>query len=102
METEKQHLCNLLQPCCLEKISKSVLIEIVAFAINVLFLSLILEFISMIVYTILLYFFPGTKNQEETISVENKVVSSSISTKPSKTSGLFTKSLETPVYNFNF
>jgi hypothetical protein len=102
METEKQHLCNLLQPCCLEKISKSVLVEIVAFVINVLFFSLILEFISMIIYSILLYFFPSTKNQEETISAENKNVLSSISSKPSKTSELFAKSLETPVYNFNF
>jgi hypothetical protein len=102
METEKEHLCNLLQPCCLEKISKSVLVEIVTFVINVLFFSLILEFISMIIYSILIYFFPSTKNQEETTFVENKVVSSSTVSKPSKTSGLFAKSLETPVYNFNF
>lgn len=98
METEKQHLCNLLQPCCLEKISKSVLVEIVAFVINVLFFSLILEFISMIVYSILIYFFPSSKNQE-TAPTEDRTSKQVTS---SKTSELFTKSLETPVYNFNF
>ena len=100
---EKQHLCNLLQPCCLEKISKSVLVEIVAFVINVLFFSLILEFISMIVYSILVYFFPGSKNEEECVTKEFKQgYENNKPIKVSKTSELFAKSLETPVYDFNF
>ena len=102
MESTKQHLCDLLQPCCLEKISKSVLVEIVAFIINVLFFSLILEFISMIVYSILLYFYPTIKSEECTTKEFKQGYENNKPVKVSKTSELFVKSLETPVYNFNF
>jgi hypothetical protein len=102
MESSKQHLCELLQPCCLEKISKSVLIEIVAFVINVLFFSLILEFISMIVYSILLYFYPPIKSEECSTKEFKQGYENNKPVKVSKTSELFAKSLETPVYNFNF
>lgn len=109
MEKSSNHLCELLSPCCLDKISKSVVSEILKVFINILFLSMIIEIISLIFFSIIKYFYPSlcdkTENNEVILN-NNKPQSSpnNVSEKSgkSKLSYLFEKSNDIIGYNFNF
>ena len=71
METSSNHLCELLKPCCLQKISKSVVAEILVTFINILFFSIVIESIAIIIFSIIKYFYPsfGVCETEETCTI---------------------------------
>ncbi len=102
MEKSSNHLCELLSPCCLDKISKSVVIEILKVFINILFLSMIIEFVSLFIFSIINYFYPSITCRE--IGEENIPQAKEVLNKPEKSvlSGLFKTSDMLPSYNFNF
>lgn len=91
MEPETQHLCNLLQPCCLQKISTSVVLEIIIAFIRIMFYMIILEVLSLFFYSIISYYFPPKDHCEE-----NKDIPIS------KTSELFKSSVSVLNYDFKF
>jgi hypothetical protein len=113
METSANHLCELLKPCCLEKISKSVVSEILVMIINILFFSIVIESITIIIFSIIKYFYPsvGACTTEENCSIltqntneipkQNVLPKSSTSSK-SKISDIFSKSNTITSYDFNF
>jgi hypothetical protein len=113
METSSNHLCELLQPCCLQKISKSVVAEILIMIINVMFFSIVIETIALVIFGIIKYFYPsfGTCDIEETctIPIQNanevpkpsNVSKSSVAPK-SKISDIFATSATISNYDFNF
>jgi hypothetical protein len=112
MEISSNHLCELLQPCCLQKISKSVVSEILITFINILFFSIVIESIAIIIFSIIKYFYPsfGSCDVEETSvlptqntnEVPKQNVSKSSSVPKSKISNIFAKSATIPTYDFNF
>jgi hypothetical protein len=113
METASNHLCELLKPCCLEKISKSVVSEILIMIINIMFFSIVIESIAIIIFSIIKYFYPsfGVCETEETCTIptqntnevpnQNVLPKSSTSSK-SKISDIFSKSNIITSYDFNF
>lgn len=97
MDKSSNHLCELLSPCCLDKISKSVVSEILKVFINILFLSMIIEIISLIFFSIIKYFYPSSCNrelEEGNLEQPKEVVN--------KMSAIFKSSEVLPSYNFNF
>ena len=104
MEKSSNHLCELLSPCCLELISKSVVLEVLKVFISILFFSIMIEIISSILFSIIVYFYPSLCNrdlsplplQEETNNV------SEIKQKSNHVKDLFKSSTFLPSYNFDF
>lgn len=107
MEKSSNHLCELLSPCCLELISKSVVTEILKVFISILFFSIIIEIISSILFSIIVYFYPSLCNKETEIvlplqeSNENNIKENS-SKKSNVINSLFSNIQTIPSYNFDF
>ena len=102
METPNDHLCGLLQPCCLQKISKSVVAEILTILIAISFFSILIEIIAELMFSLYMHFF-CPKQLETSKSPNSKEIEVSKSLKPSNSiSNLFKKSDVISDYNFNF
>lgn len=112
MEKSSNHLCELLSPCCLELISKSVVLEILRVFISILFFSILIEIVSLMIFSVITYFYPSLcdkgenneiiLNNNEPQSSSNNVSEKSGNLTKSKLSYLFEKSNDIIGYNFNF
>ena len=112
METASNHLCELLKPCCLEKISKSVISEILIMIINIMFFSILIETITIIIFSIIKYFYPsfGVREEDTTCHIPNHEQKETTIPVPVKSgnlpksqlSDLFKKSDIFSDYNFHF
>lgn len=107
MDNSSNHLCELLSPCCLEKISKSVTTEILKVVINIIFFSIMIEITSLLIFGIIKYFYPSFGvNEEESLlpreTLPSKETPRGILSKPKGISSLFKSSETLPSYNFSF
>jgi hypothetical protein len=104
MEKSSNHLCELLSPCCLELISKSVVLEILRVFISILFFSILIEIVSLMIFSIITYFYPSLCDKEEkdlSLKEESNRVPE-IKQKSNPVKDLFKSSTLLPSYNFDF
>jgi len=106
MEKSSNHLCELLSPCCLELISKSVVLEILRVFINIIFFSILIEIVSLIIFSVITYFYPSLCNKEleeiQNTTKQNVKISKSSTLPKSKISDIFTTSTVISNYDFKF
>jgi hypothetical protein len=98
MIKSSDHLCELLSPCCLELISKSVVMEILRVFISILFFSIMIEIVSLMIFSVITYFYPSLHNKE----LEENVIPVKENTSSKSVNNLFKNNEILPSYNFNF
>jgi len=96
------HLCEIIDTCCLNKISRSVVTEILKFILVFIFMSILIEIVELILITLyrLFYCQDNTTNAETPSNILPNVTNES----NTKTKSLFQSSvnLNPQSYEFNF
>jgi len=93
------HLCEIIDTCCLNKISRAVVAEILKFILVFLFLSILLEIGELILITLYRSFFCGEESQNTQTSNVSPLQQNVIQ---SKTKSLFGETLNLAPQNYDF
>ena len=115
------HLCDIIDTCCLNKISRAVLTEILKFVIFFILFSILLEFVELVLILLYRTFFCGEETQTNEINHSSRTTNippnlsqsnqnanqtvkqnASQTVSQSKTKALFGSSVNLPSYEFNF